>query len=204
MKQVDLVCEVCGKHFSVRPSFAKNRRFCSMDCRRASTAHTHKTVQCAQCGKDFEIYVKYPFRYCSPSCATTARNLTDQNPSYHRDISGDKNPMYGRGMSGSDNPMHGKRREQVPAWRGGRKVRKDGYVLVIAPEGHPHGISAGLKSSTKYILEHRLIMEQHLGRYLEPSEVIHHVDGNPSNNSIDNLRLHSNQSAHIKTEHHHR
>lgn len=35
--------------------------------------------------------------------------------------------------------------------------------------------------------EHRVIVERHLGRRLEPWEVVHHKDGNPSNNEIDNL-----------------
>jgi HNH endonuclease len=35
--------------------------------------------------------------------------------------------------------------------------------------------------------EHRVIMAQALGRELSPSEVIHHKDGNKSNNAVDNL-----------------
>ncbi len=46
--------------------------------------------------------------------------------------------------------------------------------------------------------EHRVIMQQHLGRRLEPWELVHHKDGNPKNNSIENLELqtwgqHTNQ-----------
>lgn len=37
--------------------------------------------------------------------------------------------------------------------------------------------------------EHRVIMERHLGRKLEPWELVHHKDENPQNNSIDNLEL---------------
>ena len=44
-------------------------------------------------------------------------------------------------------------------------------------------------SSTKTRDEHRLIMEQHIGRSLEKNEVVHHVDGDKSNNHISNLRL---------------
>ena len=35
--------------------------------------------------------------------------------------------------------------------------------------------------------KHRRIMENHLGRKLEPNEHVHHIDGNPRNNSLDNL-----------------
>lgn len=44
---------------------------------------------------------------------------------------------------------------------------------------------------------HRIIMEKHLGRKLSFNEVIHHKDGNPKNNKLENLELMS-RSAHGK------
>ena len=37
--------------------------------------------------------------------------------------------------------------------------------------------------------EHRVIVEKNIGRRLEPWEVVHHKDGNPSNNEISNLEV---------------
>lgn len=45
------------------------------------------------------------------------------------------------------------------------------------------------KVNGKRIDEHRLIMEQHLGRKLERNEVVHHIDGDKRNNDINNLEL---------------
>jgi hypothetical protein len=66
-------------------------------------------------------------------------------------------------------------------------------ILIRAPKGH--------SQVGTYILEHRLVMEQHIGRFLEPTEVVHHIDENPSNNDIANLRLYSSQSEHISDAH---
>ncbi len=44
--------------------------------------------------------------------------------------------------------------------------------------------------------DHRIIMEKHIGRELLSSEVVHHKDRNPLNNSIDNLELLTSQSVH--------
>lgn len=169
-----------------------------MSCR---TVATTERVVCKQCRLTFTTHKSAHAQFCSMSCAITARNLTDQNPSYHRDVSGKHNPMYGKGLRGKANGMYGKKREQNPNWKGGRKVRADGYVLVMAPDHHPHAISSGRRQSKRYILEHRLVMERHLARYLDPKEVVHHINGNPSDNRIKNLRLHSSQSAHVSQEH---
>lgn len=192
------ICEYCGIEYTTYPSVKKH--FCSMACAGAAKK-TGETAKCAQCGKSFYRHSsKKNQRYCSKSCATTARNLTDSNPCYSRDITGENNPMYGKGMSGSDNPMYGKVKEKSPRWNGGRKKRKDGYIFVVAPDDHPYPAYTK-KSGLKYILEHRLLVEQSIGRYLLPSEVVHHKDGNPSNNSIENLELFSSQSEHIREAH---
>lgn len=43
---------------------------------------------------------------------------------------------------------------------------------------------------------HRKVMEEHLGRKLDRSEVVHHIDGDRLNNDIDNLVLCSSISEH--------
>lgn len=59
-----------------------------------------------------------------------------------------------------------------------------GYVMVWAPEHF------SLKGTGKtYILEHRLVMEQDLGRALRKGETVHHRDGNKTNNDRTNLEL---------------
>ena len=65
-------------------------------------------------------------------------------------------------------------------WRGGKYVDSRGRVWYYLPE-HPSC------NSRKYVAEHRLVMEKKLGRYLKSSEIVHHIDGNSSNNDPTNL-----------------
>jgi uncharacterized protein (DUF1330 family) len=81
-----------------------------------------------------------------------------------------------------------------PNWKGGRHSEKKGYVFVLA-KGHPHPKFGG------YVYEHRLVMEKHLGRYLKPSEVVHHINGNKKDNRIENLQLFKSNRDHAN---HHR
>lgn len=67
-------------------------------------------------------------------------------------------------------------------WKGGRITLPSGYVLVYSPD-HPDANADG------YIREHRLIAESIVGRRLYENEVVHHKDGNRSNNALDNLEV---------------
>lgn len=55
-----------------------------------------------------------------------------------------------------------------------------------------------IKIDGKWMFEHRLIIEKHLGRKLLSSEIVHHKNGDKSNNSIKNLEVLTSQSVHMR------
>lgn len=76
------------------------------------------------------------------------------------------------------------------AWKGGRHTSEDGYVRVWLTDDHPFYCMAQSHSAHGgYVLEHRLVMAQKLGRPLREEETVHHMDGNRQNNHPDNLQL---------------
>lgn len=84
----------------------------------------------------------------------------------------------------------GKKGSLCSAWKGG-KIVVEKYVKIYAPN-HPY------KDSKNYVREHRLVMEKHLGRYLDPKEIVHHINEIKDDNRIENLMLFKNHYAHVK------
>lgn len=76
------------------------------------------------------------------------------------------------------------------AWVGGRVMTAGGYVLVqIQPDDPFFSMSTKKDTDAHYVLEHRLVMAQKLGRPLTQHETVHHIDGDRTNNAIENLQL---------------
>lgn len=81
------------------------------------------------------------------------------------------------------NALYGSPEKSTKSMRTGRRnVTITGYVKFYNPD-HPNAAANG------FILEHRYIMSEYLGRPLENHEQVHHINGIRYDNRIENLEL---------------
>lgn len=70
----------------------------------------------------------------------------------------------------------------APNWKGGMYLHTQGYIMRYVPL-HPNSYPDG------YMPEHRIVMEIHIGRFLETFEDVHHINHIKTDNRIENLKL---------------
>lgn len=121
--------------------------------------------------------------------STEIAQLLGRNPRHIRKILTKYDlPRLSEGArSGADNHQ----------FRGGRRITLSGYVLITPPVGHSTA-KARAGRNAGYMFEHRYVMEQVLGRPLEPQERVDHQDGLTLHNHHDNLRLFHDNSEHLR------
>jgi len=73
-------------------------------------------------------------------------------------------------------------------WKGG--IRYDRNRKTIYSPNHPNCNAKG------YCYEYVLIMEEYLGRFLKKGEIVHHINGDITDNRLDNLQV-MTQSEHV-------
>lgn len=195
-------CQECGRPFACS-NHAQARRnvTCSQECVNAGLSRTRTGTPlgkrgawvkktCPVCGKQIEILASRAERnaqtFCSKSCRAKAH--ASHLLAYSDNGRGKKRP--GQGLAGSANP----------AWKGGvTYFRKHGNYAPIKYVRCPAEYLA-MARRDGYVMEHRLIVARLLGRCLKRSEVVHHVNHDPTDNRPTNLMLFSSNTAHKRYE----
>lgn len=68
-----------------------------------------------------------------------------------------------------------------PNFNGGKYTDDKGYIRILMPN-HPSNIKG-------YVYEHRIVMEEVLGRNLQSWETVHHINEIKIDNRVENLYL---------------
>lgn len=151
--------------------------FCSVKCRTA--AEKLQRPPCKVCGKATN---RPRQKHCSPECQAISlrgvvRTLHPRPCGWCKTVfkpKKDGGRIYCSRSCGAKGAGMAKRKERIKT--------SVGYWQVYRP-GHP------MAGKTGYLMEHRLIMAEHLGRNLLPSEVVHHLNEDKGDNRLPNLEL---------------
>ena len=64
-----------------------------------------------------------------------------------------------------------------------------GYLWVKVPVGTPGTLQTKQRHRNRWMMQHRYVMQESLGRPLEKHETVHHKNGDKTDNRIENLEL---------------
>lgn len=211
----EAVCETCGSTFLRRAE--SDTRFCSRACAGVGARKIERKMHehvCAGCGKTF-FTKKIGSKYCSRSCfgQTLIKDRNRVCPScgitFRENRTGQKYCSHACAFAGKRNRIQvscshcgcdilitpsKKRyykfcnRDCFTAWMrrtgGGRR-----WLLTNGGVSCQNGYVFLREGQRKYRAEHRIIMEEHLGRPLTSDEIVHHIDHDKTNNDISNLQI---------------
>ena len=155
------ICEICGKKFY--RGGTRMAKTCSLRCKAKYNTKIQTGKKQKRWGKDMKCKICGKEFYVSPCKISKTKYCSikcrNNDSSFWEALKGENN-------------YH---------WKGGT-TRVKGYIYVKSSE-HPY------RNGGDYVMEHRLVMEKKLGRYLVSNEEVHHINGIKDDNRIENLEL---------------
>ena len=135
---------------------------------------------CQQCSNEFKVkpYREKTAKYCSYECYWKAKRGKKPWMTGKKHKTKSKEKMSEKVKQAWKRGVYNKRINH----EGDKTNHSLGYIEVKMPN-HPMADKRG------YVLEHRLIMAQKIGRMLKSTELVHHINGDKKDNRIENLRL---------------
>lgn len=187
-------CPQCGRSYRPKTRTQKN---CSWHCRAEARRKAPLVKVCEQCGEDYEVPRHQAFRrFCGQRCA----GLASREPAVPKMC-----PQCGEPFT------HGPKRQFLCSracadlWRrrprGHRNCRRCGKRFPVTAR-YPNKQYCdwecfAVRANPKKTLPYRRLMEERLGRALDSSEVVHHINGNNKDHRIENLQVFPTNQAHM-------
>ena len=184
---------LCGTHYE---AFRTGRPM--YDLNSISIRSSEQKLKCDLCGVIFERSHVRSRNYCSPICNKKGALERIKERSKERRILKIKQNIHNKPKSTCRQPGC----EEFAAigdlcslHNGLEIFDEDSYLQahVCKPIGYIRLNTTGYKdikvSKTKWSPEHRFVMENKIGRSLKRNEEVHHINGDRTDNSIENLEL---------------
>lgn len=172
---MEIQCDFCGTNIIRPKSKISKKNYCSVVCRRKGMSYimmgrkqskaTKEKIALALKGKNKKVRTVF---ICD-NCGKEFKALHCQR----------KRNLKFCSIICANKARCG---ENSPNWKGGRFVSTIGYVYISRPK-HNKANSSG------FVLEHRIIMEKILKRYLSSNELVHHKNGKKDDNRPENLEI---------------
>lgn len=206
--KIEKVCAGCGKSFSIPFRTDTERvgkiQFCSIACTRK-----RKIVECVTCKTEFEVKQCSTKKYCSSPCYQAARDkgVTVKCEVCSKEYSVPKSRKdsarwCSRECQSNSSAFKAEVSERCSGdkhwrWMGGKYGGS--YVYKNTTGGRTHR-----QIFTEYMIskvpDHSFLVGEPGSKKLSQHIHVHHIDGNPRNNSLDNL-LAVTIDAHAKIHH---
>lgn len=189
-------CVICADIFYTIQSQADLQETCSPICSAQRRASSWDIICCEYCGEKKKTRKVEHAKYCSFECS-------------RKSLSGENHPRW-TGKEGSCincgatfESLERKYCSKTCA----AEYRRNNPFPTDAPIGGVSEYSDGYRfiklADGSWVAEHRVIMEQVLGRPLTQAEIVHHRHGNTSDNNPDHLMVMSrskHQEIHYQAE----
>lgn len=192
-KSSQVPCGNCGTMFTPNHPNRSKTHTCSRRCRGAlkSKLQPKVKVRCDNCGVEFErhsskIREGQDIFFCSRKCTISSKKVYLK---VSKILKGRPQPEGNLEMQRKTKITNGRWKPIGAIYSRKRKGRTDVFIKVRENSGHKN-----------WMLYHRYLVEQLLGRPLESYEEVHHLDGDETNNDINNLVLISKKDHSLITK----
>lgn len=203
------ICQICNQPFQAHTKAqATKNKTCSKVCKNAMIGLKNsgetppeqrsgmEQAACSVCGISFYRNKKHLVRVQHPVCSRQCNGVLRGEEWKQHAHKGRQNwkteseKALVERMTGETNP----------SWKGGITYKRPkgnhkGAKYIRCPEEY-----LDMARKDGYIMEHRLLVAQHIGRMLSRTEVVHHINHDPLDNRIENLMLFANNSDHKRFE----